>query len=122
MPRINAVEEIVDLLSDLGSRILLKEMTTGNQLRSLRMWQQILEARGERLVIEDLVLPSPDQQRREFRFLELMFEPLKPLETTCSVIKRNPARPSPGEQTCSRIRQDALVDVLCLVTEFLSID
>ena len=32
MPRINAVEEIVDLLSDLGARILLKEMTAGNQL------------------------------------------------------------------------------------------
>jgi hypothetical protein len=30
MPRINAVEEIVDLLSDLGSRILLKEMTAGD--------------------------------------------------------------------------------------------
>src|SRR5258708_22339832 len=97
-------------------------MTAGDQLRTLRVRRQLLEARRERLVVNDFVFSSPDQQCRELRLLELTFEPLKPLETTCGVIKRNPARPGPGEEARSRIWQDALIDALRLVAEFFSID
>src|SRR6478672_8996590 len=96
-------------------------MTTGDQLGPLRVRQHLFEARRECLVIEDLIFPSPNQQRGEFGLLQLTFEPLKPLETTCGVIKRNPARPRPGEKARSRVGQDAFVNVLRFVAKSLPV-
>src|SRR5260370_11171967 len=97
-------------------------MAAGDEFRTHRMRQQLLEARRERLVVEDLVLPSPDQQCREFRFLELSLEPFKTPEAACGVIEWNPARPGPGEKPRSRIWQDALVNALRFISESLPVD
>src|SRR6266478_235289 len=97
-------------------------MTAGDEFGPLRVRQELLETLRECSLVKHFVFSSPDQQCREFRFLELTFEPFKPLETTCGVIKRNPARPGPREEPRPWIRQDALIDALRFVAEFSSIN
>src|SRR5260370_4722531 len=97
-------------------------MPAGDQFGTLRVRQQFLEARRERLLIKHFVFLSPDQHCRKFRSFELTLEPFETFETTCGLIERNPARPGPREEARSRIGQDALINALRLISELLPID
>ena len=61
-------QEITDEDADLGTRLLMQEVTTDGHMRSLGMRQHLFEATGEGLGIEQLVLPAPDDHGRPSRF------------------------------------------------------
>src|SRR6202012_2031168 len=113
---------MIDLLRDLRAGILLQKVSTRYQFGSLRMRQEFLETRRERLVIEHLVLSAPHEKRREFRSPQLLLEPFEACQPSRGLAERNPARPRPRQKPRGRIRQYVFVDALSLGREFLSID
>src|SRR5579862_2500639 len=62
MPTRDTREKVDDQPGDLRSRILLREMPAGDQMRSLGMRQHLLEPAGKGCVVEHVVLAPPDDR------------------------------------------------------------
>jgi hypothetical protein len=60
---IEAIKERADQTDDFDSRILLQEVSAGDQVRPFCMWQQQLEPVCESGGIEDFILTSPNDHR-----------------------------------------------------------
>ena len=86
------------------------------------MRQQSLEVLRECPRVEHLVLASPNYQRRQLRLCELRHEPGKAGQRTSLVVKRNPARPRPGQKPSLRVRQDRVISGKRLAAELVAID
>ena len=86
------------------------------------MRQQSLEVLRECPRVEHLVLASPNYQRRQLRLCELRLEPGKAGQRTSLVVKRNPARPRPGQKPSLRVRQDRVISGKRLAAELVAID
>src|SRR5690349_992821 len=91
-------------------------------MRTVSVWQQLLEACREDSVRKDFVLPAPHDQGRQPTARELLLEPIEALRCACGIIEWNPARPGPGEQAGCRLGQHMLVRALRAVAKFLPID
>src|SRR5690348_12816865 len=87
---VETLEEIDDESRDLGSGILLQEMATGDEMRPLRMRQELLPALAERRIVEDVVLTAPNDRGRHAAVLQLLLEPDEAVEGARGLIERNP--------------------------------
>jgi hypothetical protein len=62
VPLTEALEKIDDECRDLGAGVLLQKMTAGDEMRPLRLGQKLLKAAAESLLVEDIVLASPNDR------------------------------------------------------------
>jgi hypothetical protein len=86
-----------------GPEILLQEMATGDEVRPLRLRQELLPARAEGRIIEDIVFAAPNDRGRQAAALQLLLEPDEPVEGARGLIERNPTRPDPGQESRRRV-------------------
>ena len=75
-----ARQEVGDQRRDLGTRILLEEMPSGDEMRSLGVRQELLEPAGKGRMVEDVVLAPPDDQGGQPGPGEFVLDPPEPLQ------------------------------------------